>query len=347
MVRWQFLWGVVLVLFLALVVQLAMWRENHEAKKHLYIKDFTSINQQHEQLRLQIDQSKEKLQQLNTAMLWEQPELFLPRFSKAINELPVELVGVEEIAQAPRAGYQSSPLRLTFSGDYAGFSALLSTVEQIVPPIRVDATRIYQRPKYPSTLWMSLTVASMYNEAVKTRTEIEIPVSAQLRIGRNPFAFDEVTDTPPPISNKKSFAPKMPLPKLTGILWSEKRPMAIFTDHLSRAYLAGVDEEVVADAKVIAIHPQHVVLMQGGIKHELGLFDENPDDTTHLTPPRERNNNVSRAGSSKGDRGNVPRVSPQTYSSTKIRPNQRQRKLPRRSISPGQRKRSQRSPNLK
>ena len=120
MVRWQFLWGVVLVLFLALVVQLAMWRENHEAKKHLYIKDFTSINQQHEQLRLQIDQSKEKLQQLNTAMLWEQPELFLPRFSKAINELPVELVGVEEIAQAPRAGYQSSPLRLTFSGDYAG-----------------------------------------------------------------------------------------------------------------------------------------------------------------------------------------------------------------------------------
>ena len=186
----------------------------------------------------------------------------------------------------------------------------------------------------------------MHNESVKTLTEIEIPVSAQLRIGRNPFTFYEITDAPQPISNKKSVSPKVPLPKLTGILWSEKQPMAIFTDHLSRTYLAGVDEEVVADAKVIAIHPQHVVLMQGGIKHELGLFDENPDDTTHLTPPRERNNNVSRADS-KGDRGNVPRVSPQAYPSTKISPNQRQRKLPRRSTSSGQRKRPQRSPNLK
>ena len=85
MVRWQFLWGVVLVLFLVLVVQLAMWRESHEVKKHLSVKDFTSINQQHEQLRLQTDHGREKLQQLNTTMLWEQPELFLPRFSKAIN----------------------------------------------------------------------------------------------------------------------------------------------------------------------------------------------------------------------------------------------------------------------
>ena len=346
MVRWQFLWGVVLVLFLVLVVQLAMWRESHEVKKHLSVKDFTSINQQHEQLRLQTDHGREKLQQLNTTMLWEQPELFLPRFSKAINELPVELVGVEELAQAPRAGYQSFPLRLTFSGDYAGFSALLSTVEQIAPPIRIDAMRIYQRQKYPSTLWMSLTVAPVYNEAVKTPTEIEIPVSAQLRIGRNPFAFDEVTDAPQPISNKKSTDPKMPLPKLTGILWSEKQPMAIFTDHLSRAYLAGVDE-VVADAKVIAIHPQHVVLMQASVKHELGLFDENLNDSTndmsHVNPSSERNNNVSiRTSQPKGDRGNVPRVSPQTYPSTKISPNQRQRRLPRRSTSSRQRKLPQR-----
>ncbi|MCZ6677975.1 MAG: hypothetical protein O7E52_12070 [Candidatus Poribacteria bacterium] len=202
MVRTPFLWGVVLVLFFGLVVQLSMWREKHETKKRLSRPEqITSILEAHRQFNREIDDANDRRQWLERAMLWGQPAQILPVLGKAANRLSVKLVGVEELSPKSSAGYQSLPLHLTFSGDYAGFSALLGVVEKIIPPIRIDGVRLYQRQRYPDTLWMSFIVAPMHREdAGERRREIEMPASAPLRIERDPFALrvDAVPTTPMP-----------------------------------------------------------------------------------------------------------------------------------------------------
>ena len=136
------------------------------------------------------------------------------------------------------------------------FYPLLAVVERITPPIRIDELRLYRRQGYPQALWLSLTVAQMRREnADQIPTEIEIPAPSPLRIERDPFAYglNEIT-APQPAEDKSDGVSEMPLPKLTGILWSETPPIAIFTSHHLRPQFVRVGE-VIANASVIEIQP--------------------------------------------------------------------------------------------
>jgi Tfp pilus assembly protein PilO len=277
MVRGHFLWGVVFVLFIACAVQLVIWRNLREDDTTLSSQSFTAVTQKHQQLRTHINRAKERLGRLESTTLWKQPHQILPLLGKVATELSVKLVGVEELPPHRVAGYQSFPLHLTFSGDYEGFSTFMSIVEKISPPVRMDGLRIYQREQYPGTLWMSLIIAPMYGEEDQgTPPDIEVPATPYVVFGRDAFTFgiDEASIGPPPTKGAEDTASlKMPLPTLTGILWSENQPIAIFTDHQQRPLLAHRGE-VIAGATVIDIQPQYVVLRRGAEKHELRLWEE-------------------------------------------------------------------------
>ena len=97
-------------LVLALIAQLAIWRDLHEEEKRRSSRDLTAIAEKHRQLRTQIDHAKERLQRLENTVLWGQPDPFLPLLGKVAEELPVKLVGVEELTSKLSAGYQSNSL---------------------------------------------------------------------------------------------------------------------------------------------------------------------------------------------------------------------------------------------
>ena len=273
MVRTPFLWGVVVILFLGLVVQWAIWRGVRAEEASLSDEEVNLTAQEHRRLIARIARTRKKLEPLERATLWGQPHRLLPSLGKLSTQLPVKLVGVEEFPPKRRSGYQSFPLRLTFSGDYEGFSGLIAVLEQIRPPIRTDSLRLYKRQQYPDTLWLSLIVAPMQQEGGDdTATTVKIPSLTDIEMRRNPFAFwTPGHPEPPPVAREQQKT--TPLPKLTGILWNEQKPVAIFTDHRQQPLLAHVSE-VVAGATVTEIQPQYVVLKRGELSHKLSLLDE-------------------------------------------------------------------------
>ena len=167
--------------------------------------------------------------------------------------------------------------RLTFTGAYAGFAKLLAALEAIEPVIRLDEVRIYERPRIPDVLWLSLVVTPMYQEGKGSKSPmpraLELP---EVEIDRNPFAFAD-SERPAPLQAVVVPSAAAPLPTLTGIIWDSGDPIAVFTDHLQRAHLAHRNE-VVVDAKVVDIQPRHVVLEYEGEQHTLSLLDEPPSD---------------------------------------------------------------------
>ena len=270
MVRKPILMAMIVVLFVGLVVQLSMWSSLQYEKPRGSVVDIPSITKEHQKWRRRIDRAQEKRRRLEDDMLWGQPDPLLGKLSKAANELSIKLVRSEQRPKKAFVDYQSFPLQLTFSGDYARFSTLLAVVEQISPPVRVDQLRLYRRQRYPGTL-MSLTVSPMLREdADSIPTEIRLPTVAPVRIERDAFAFDisEAAYQPQPHKD----LPEIPLPRLTGILWEDKQPIAILTDHQMRPRSVGVGS-VIATAKVVEIHPQAVVLVRGNETHELRLWE--------------------------------------------------------------------------
>ncbi|MCZ6681232.1 MAG: hypothetical protein O7E52_28775 [Candidatus Poribacteria bacterium] len=282
MVRTPFLWGIVMILCIALAVQGGMWRNLREEKNSLSPKAAPPATQAYQRLATQIANSRKKLEPLERSTLWGTPHQIVPILAKITSRIPsIQLVGVEELPPKLRSGYQSFPQRLKFSGDYRGFSELLTVVEGIQPAVRIDEVRIYERQRYPETLWMSLTVAPMQREDADDRaTEIEIPPRSPVEVRRNPFEFWKDNDAAPrTIVQSDATAPELPLPMLTGILWNEQKPIAVFTDHRRRSRLAHVDE-VVAGATVTEIQPQYVVLKRDGIEHQLSLLEERTNITS-------------------------------------------------------------------
>lgn len=284
-IRLPLLWFSALILFVALVIQLARWERTAETEKGLARVATVHIGTEHQTWLEQVSDAEDKRRRLEGQLLWKAPEMLLPELGKISDRLSLSLLGVEELPEWRHGDYGSLPLQLTFSGNYSGFPAFLSVVERIVPAVRIAEVRLYRRKRGEDALWMGLTLAPMHktvesdgrrveSEKQKLTTHhsplatIKMPALERFSVKRDPFAFAP----PAPQSNgARRRLKETSLPQLTGILWDDVNPIAIFGGRP-----VGVGE-VVADATILSIQPRRVILMRGGQRHELELWKKSSD----------------------------------------------------------------------
>ena len=284
-IRLPLLWFSALILFVALLIQLARWKHTVETEKGLARMETADIGTEHQTWLEQVSDAEAKRRRLEGQLLWRAPEMLLPELGKISDELSLSLLGVEELPEWRDGDYGSLPLQLTFAGNYSGFPAFLSVVERIVPAVRIAEVRLYRRKWGEDALRMSLTLSPTQKtvESDERRVEsenrkltanrpplvaIKMPTIERFSVKRDPFAFAP----PAPQSNGARHRLKeTPLPQLTGILWDDANPIAIFG-----ARPVGVGE-VVADATILSIQPRRVILMRGGQRHELELWKKSSD----------------------------------------------------------------------
>ena len=283
-IRLPLLWFSVLILFVALVIQLTRWKRAAETEKGLARVATVHIGTEHKTWLEKVSDAEDKRRRLEGQLLWKAPEMLLPELGKISDELSLSLLGVEELPEWRDGDYGSLPLQLTFAGNYSGFPAFLSVVERIVPAVRIAEVRLYRRKRDKGTLWMNLTLSPTHKteESDERKVEIEnqkltanrpplvtikMPTIERFSVKRDPFAFAP----PAPQSNGARRLKETPLPQLTGILWDDVNPIAIFG-----ARPVGVGE-VVAGATILSIQPQRVILMRGGKRHELRLWKKSSD----------------------------------------------------------------------
>ena len=263
-IRLPLLWFSVLILFVALVIQLARWKRTAETEKGLARVATVHIGTEHQTWLEKVSDAEDKRRRLEQQLLWRAPEGLLPELGKISDRLPLSLLGVEELPEWRHGDYGSLPLQLTFSGNYSGFPAFLSVVERIVPAVRIEEVRLYRRKRDKDTLWMSLTLSPMHKtveidgrevesekEKLTTRhlppVTIKMPAIQRFSVKRDPFAFDPSAAQS---NGARRRLKKTPLPQLTGILWDDVNPISIFG-----ARSVGVGE-VVAGATILSIQPR-------------------------------------------------------------------------------------------
>ena len=283
----RLLYFLVFILFVALAIQLTRWKRATETEQDLARVETANISAAHQKWLERISDAEEKQRRLEKQLLWSEPERLLPALGKISDRLSLSLVGVEELREWRRGDYGSLPLQLTFSGNHSGFSTFLSVVERIVPTVRIEEVRLYQRKRQADTLWMSLTLAPMhkrdsgegrainrpnregdsFNSPLTTShsplVTIKMPAIQRFSVKCNPFAFDS---TAPQSNSARRRVKETPLPQLTGILWDAVKPIAIFGAQSARV------GEVIAGATILSIQPQRVIVMRGTQQYELKLW---------------------------------------------------------------------------
>ncbi len=284
-IRLPLLWFSALILFVALVIQLARWKRAAEIEKGLARVATVHIGTERQKWIEQVSDAEDKRRRLEGQLLWRAPEMLLPELGKISDKLSLSLLGVEELPEWRHGDYGSLPLQLTFAGNYSGFPAFLSVVERIVPAVRIEEVRLYRRKRDKDTLWMGLTLSPMHKtvESGERRVEsekqklttrhlppvtIKMPAIERFSVKRDPFAF---APSAPQSNGAHRRLKETPLPQLTGILWDDVNPIAIFG-----ARPVGVGE-VVADATILSIQPRRVILMRGEQRHELELWKKSSD----------------------------------------------------------------------
>ena len=280
LVRSGLLVFIVFLLFAALVIQLFQWQHAVEMEQGLAQPQTAHIRTAHEKRLGQVADAEARLRQLETQLIWANPEQFLPALGTVADKLSLaqdlepsaSLVGVEELREWRRGDYGALPLKLTVSGNYTGFLTFLSVVERISPKVRIEEVRLYQRRRELTPLWMSLTLSPMYK--VNTEDTVlkaaTVPSLKRFMVARNPFVFDA------PAVESKAMQPDdkaMPLPALTGILYNEANPIVIL-HHNDRRLSASVGEGI-AGTTILSIHPQRVFVKRGTQRHELRLWHPN------------------------------------------------------------------------
>ena len=174
-IRLPLLWFSALILFVALLIQLARWKHTVETEKGLARMETADIGTEHQTWLEQVSDAEAKRRRLEGQLLWRAPEMLLPELGKISDELSLSLLGVEELPEWRDGDYGSLPLQLTFAGNYSGFPAFLSAVERIDPAVRIEEVRLYRRKRDKDTLWMGLTLAPMHKtvEGGERREESE------------------------------------------------------------------------------------------------------------------------------------------------------------------------------
>ena len=270
----RLLYFLVFILFASLVIQLAQWKRTAETEQVLVQGENDHIRDAHQKWTKRVADAEGKQRRLEKQLLWSDPEALLPKLGKISDRLSPFLVGVEELREWHRGDYGALPIQLTLSGNYNGFITFLSVVERIVPMVRIEEVRLYRRKRQEDTFRMSLTLAPMHKRdsgeqflnsprSTSQSPLIEMPAIRRFSAKRNPFVFDATA--PQSITAKISVTEK-PLPHLTGILWDEANPIAIFG--AQTALVGGV----IAGATVLSIEPQQVIIMRGAKSHKLKLW---------------------------------------------------------------------------
>ena len=172
-IRLPLLWFSALILFVALVIQLARWKRAAETEKGLARVATVHIGTEHQTWLEQVSDAEEKQRRLEGQLLWRAPERLLPELGKISDRLSLSLLGVEELPEWRHGDYGSLPLQLTFSGNYSGFPAFLSVVERIVPAVRIEEVRLYRRKRGEDALWMGLTLAPMHKTVESDERRVE------------------------------------------------------------------------------------------------------------------------------------------------------------------------------
>ena len=273
-----------IVLVVALVIQLAQWKHASETQSGLAQVENTRTNITHTEWREQVSDAEERQHRLETQLLWREPESLLPAVAKLSEGLSISLVGVEGLQERSGGDYGFYPLRLTFSGDYGTFASLLDVAEQLEPAVRIEEIRLYRRKRGADALWLDMTLAAMQKtvESDERRVEsekrkvatnppppvaIKIPTIEGFFVSRDPFAF---VSPMPQSGGAPGRANDTPLPKLTGILWDDESPIALFDDGNTQLS-AGVGE-VIGGTTVLSIEPQEVVLKRDTQQTALNLW---------------------------------------------------------------------------
>ena len=256
----RLLYLLIFILFAVLAVQLVRWQQTAETEKDLARADTASIRTANQQWLARVSDVEAKRRQFEKRLIWGQPGALLPALSGIAGELSLSLVGVEELRRWRRGDYNAVPLQLTLSGDYGGFAAFLSVMERLTPMPRIDEIRFYQRKRHKDTLWLSLTLSPM-NKAggSDAAAEIEMPPVHRLSVKSNPFGFNAP-------ALKPEYVQETPLPQLTGILWDDADPIAIFGSQSARA------GDVIAGATIVSIGPQRVIVVHGTQQQKLKLW---------------------------------------------------------------------------
>ena len=262
MIRTPLLWVLVVMLFVGLVIQLAQWNQANETTHNLAQTQTAQIRERHQKWRDKVDALENERQRLETQLLYREPNQLLPELTKVAAHGKVSLVGVETPSETHRQGYRSVPINMTFSGSYAGFTALLAVVEGIQPTPRIDAMRIYRR-KRQEGIWLSLTLSMM------TRADagvwLQTPAIEKVTRTRNPFDTLNV-DVPPQPSRDKQTA----LPQLIGILWDENNPLVILK-HDGNRHTVPVGT-VIAETTVVDIKPNSVTFQRNKKRYQQYIF---------------------------------------------------------------------------
>lgn len=271
MIRSSLLYGVIVILIVALAIQFTRWRHAAATEQELTGAETAKIRAAHAKWLKQVSDAEAEQCQLEARLLWLNPEGLLPALGIVSDKLSISLVGVEELRAWNRSGYGAQPLELAFTGNYSGFTTFLSVIERLVPAVRIESMRLYRRKQAKETLQLNLTLAPMISRVDssgldRTRASIKTPSIDWIDVKCNPFALDLPA---PESAAAPQRADARALPELTGILWHAVKPMAILNGE------CGGVGEVIAGAAILSIDRNQVVVKHNGENHVLGLWRMN------------------------------------------------------------------------
>jgi len=264
MIRTPFLWAVVVILGVGLWIQIAQWTKAKETAHGLEQGETDIIKKRYQKWQTTVNAAKQKQAQLESKLIYSEPNQMLPALTKIASSVDVSLIAVETPAETIKHGYTAMPITITFAGRFEGFTALIEAVEKVKPKPRIDYLRIYRRKRHDEVrLTLSLSMITRHGAG----TPIKIPPIETVKLTTNPFNAVPKADEPTETPGQDKITP---LPKLIAILWDNKNPIAIIK-HDGRLNTVKSGAQVLG-VTIVKIHPQQVTVERDGKQYKIPLW---------------------------------------------------------------------------
>ena len=208
-----------------------------------------------------------------------------------------QMIGVEHLKQRKVEQYVYAPVKFTLRGDYHSFGRLMNRLERSRYPLKLDYISIARRSSAPYELLMDIVLCqvSMIGEPTVERAvalpRLKVQKKEQSKTANPNVPSIGITVSAPPKSSEKRLnyigadfvyessdgirdvfqrqnpevtpqaksASPSPSLILTGIIYNEHNPIAIFMDGQNKSYLARVNDTIL-DFTVLKIELRSVIL---------------------------------------------------------------------------------------
>jgi len=257
-----------------------------------------TIDHQLKSLREDINLKMHRLAFLEEQALLSQNKDLISWMTEQAEVSKTQMIGVEHLKERQVEQYLYSPIEFTFRGDYQSLGQLVNQLERSQYLMKLDYLSVATRENSHGSLVMNIvivrtgllrkprSISTIGEPTTKIQNKEPFPaVSVPPQSSEHRFNYIGA-DFVYPKGNvmRDVFQPYYLTPQaknelsspsliLTGVIYNENKPLAIFMDGQNKSYLARVNDTIL-DFTVLKIEPRSVILNRGDTRTELKVFKD-------------------------------------------------------------------------